>query len=70
LRQLEDQVAELNIVNRIAARRGDKWHLGEVVIAIAGEKHWLRRPADQHEFVLDVLAQSRRDEKAAKRLFR
>src|SRR3954467_8938677 len=49
---------------------GDKWHLDEVVITIAGRKHWLWRAVDQHGFVLDVLVQSRRDAKAAKRLLR
>jgi putative transposase len=44
--------------------------LDEVVITIAGEKHWLWRAVDQEGFVLDVLVQSRRDKKAAKRLFR
>ena len=40
------------------------------VITIAGKKHWLWRAVDQQGFVLDVLVQSRRDKKAAKRLFR
>ena len=49
---------------------GDKWHLDEVVISIAGKKHWLWRAVDQHGAVLDVLVQSRCDPKAAKRLLR
>src|SRR3954465_2017776 len=49
---------------------GDKWHLDEVVISIAGRKHWLWRAVDQHGIVLDVLVQSRRNAKAAKRLLR
>src|SRR5918998_405663 len=49
---------------------GDKWHLDEVVISIAGRKHWLWRAVDQHGIVLDILVQSRRDAKAAKRLLR
>src|SRR5919198_4154188 len=49
---------------------GDKWHLDEVGIKIAGETHWLWRAVDQHGIVLDVLVQSRRDAKAAKRLLR
>jgi putative transposase len=57
-------------IRRRAPRRGDKWHLDEVVIGIAGKKHWLWRAVDQDGFVLDVLVQSRRDTKAAKRLFR
>src|SRR3954467_11741210 len=59
-----------NRLRRRAPRRGDKWHLDEVVITIAGTKHWLWRAVDQEGFVLDVLVQSRRDKKAAKRLFR
>src|ERR1700733_12115584 len=59
-----------NRIRRRAPRRGDKWHLDEVVITIAGKKHWLWRAVDQEGFVFDVLVQSRRDKKAAKRLFR
>jgi len=61
------------IANRIrhgAPQRGGKWHLDEVVISIAGKKHWLWRAVDQDGFVLDVLVQSRRDRKAARRLLR
>src|SRR5512144_2861622 len=57
-------------IRRRAPRRGDKWHLDEVVIKIAGTTHWLWRAVDQHGIVLDVLVQSRRDAKAAKRLLR
>src|ERR1700742_2917491 len=59
-----------NRIRRRAPQRGDKWHLDEVVITIAGKKHWLWRAVDQEGFVLDVLVQSRRDQKAAKRLLR
>jgi putative transposase len=41
-----------------------------VVISIAGQKHWLWRAVDQHGIVLDILVQSRRNAKAAKRLLR
>jgi putative transposase len=34
------------------------------------KKHWLWRAVDQDGFVLDILVQSGRDKKAAKRLFR
>jgi putative transposase len=44
--------------------------LDEVVISIAGQKHWLWRAVDQHGAVLDILVQSRRNAKAAKRLLR
>ena len=57
------------IASRIR-RRGDKWHLDEVVLTIAGKRHWLWRAVDQEGFVLDVLVQSRRDRKAARRLMR
>jgi hypothetical protein len=42
----------------------------EVVITIQGRKHWLWRAVDQDGFVLDVLVQSRRNARAAKRLMR
>jgi putative transposase len=59
--------------NRIRRRlpcAGDKWHLDEVAIKIAGKKHWLWRAVDQDGRVLDILVQSRRDKRAAKRLLR
>jgi putative transposase len=62
-----------SFANRIRRRLpapGDKWHLDEVVINISGRKHWLWRAVDQHGAVLDILVQSRRDAKAAKRLLR
>jgi putative transposase len=37
---------------------------------LAGRKHWLWRAVDQHGIVLDILVQSRRNAKAAKRLLR
>lgn len=57
-------------MRRRAPQRGDKWHLDEVVVTIAGKKHWLWRAVDQDGFVLDVLIQRRRDRKAARRLIR
>src|SRR3569833_2938747 len=59
-----------NEIRRRLPQAGDKWHLDEVVITIAGTKHWLWRAVDQHGIVLDVLVQSRGDAKAAKRLLR
>ena len=55
-------------VRQRAPARGDKWRLDEVVISIAGEPDWLWRAVDQNGFVLDVLAQRRRDGRAAQRL--
>src|SRR4028118_738967 len=59
-----------NRIRRRLARAGDKWHLDEVAIKIAGVTHWLWRTVDQTGMVLDVLVQSRRDKRAAKRLLR
>ena len=36
-----------NRIRRRAPRRGDKWHLDEVVITMSGKKHWLWRAVDQ-----------------------
>ena len=49
---------------------GDKWFLDEVFIRIHGKQHYLWRAVDQNGVVLDVLVQSRRNTKAAKRFFR
>src|SRR6266852_9334299 len=59
-----------NRIRRRLPASGDKWHLDEVVISIAGRKHWLWRAVDQHGVVLDILVQSRRNTAAAKRLLR
>src|SRR5271165_4089113 len=56
-----------NQIRRRLPRVGDKWHLDEVALKIAGVKHWLWRAVDQTGVVLDVLVQSRRDKRAAKR---
>lgn len=50
-------------------RPNDKWHIDEVVISIRGKKHWLWRAIDANGDVLDVLVQTRRNAKAAKRFF-
>jgi putative transposase len=59
-----------NQIRRRLPAPGDKWHLDEVVISIAGKKHWLWGAVDQHGIVLDILVQSRRNAKAARRLLR
>lgn len=59
-----------DIRKRSAGRIGGQWHLDEVVVTIRNKKHWLWRAVDLDEFVLDVLVQSRRSTKAAKRLMR
>jgi putative transposase len=59
-----------NRIRRRLPQAGDKWHLDEVAVKIAGVKHWLWRAVDQAGMVLDVLVQRRRDKRAAKRLLR
>ena len=59
-----------NALRRRQPRRGDKWHLDEVVLTIKGEHHYLWRAVDQQGHTLDVLVQRRRDRQAAKRFFR
>src|SRR5215470_6244206 len=54
-----------NQLRRRLPRVGDKWHLDEVVLKIAGVKHWLWRAVDQAGVVLDVLVQRRRDKLAS-----
>lgn len=50
--------------------RRDIWHLDEVVVIIAGKKHWLWRAVDQDGYILDEIVQTRRDTQAARRLLR
>ena len=57
-------------IRQHAPARGDKWHMDEVVVSIAGEQHWLWRAVDQNGFVLDVLVQRRRDSRAAQQFMR
>jgi putative transposase len=48
-----------------AARPGDQWFLDEVVIKIQGRQHYLWRAVDQDGEVLDILVQSRRNQKSS-----
>ena len=59
-----------NDLRHRSPRPGDRWHLDEVFLKINGRVHYLWRAVDQDGDVLDILVQSRRDEKAAKRFFR
>jgi putative transposase len=59
--------------NRLRRRRprpGDKSHLDEVFLTINGKRHYLWRAVDQDDNVLDILVQSRRHKRAAKKFFR
>jgi putative transposase len=59
-----------NELCRRQPRRGDKWHLDEMVITMNGKQQYLWRAVDQEGYTLDILVQSRRNTKAAKRFFR
>ena len=59
--------------NRLKRRRprpGDKWHLDEVFLTINGQRSYLWRAVDQDGHVLDILVQSKRNKKAAKKFFK
>ncbi len=56
-----------NELRRRRPRPGDKWHLDEMFIKMNGKDHYLWRAVHQEGEVLDILVQSRRDKKAAKR---
>ena len=58
-----------NCIRRDRPLPNDKWHLDEVVITIRGKKHWLWRAIDANGDVLDILVQTRRNAKTAKRFF-
>jgi len=59
-----------NQLKRRRPRPGDKWFMDEVFLRIGGKQHYLWRAVDQDGNVLDILVQSRRNAKAARRLFR
>jgi putative transposase len=59
-----------NQLRRRRPRPGDTWHLDEVFLTINGARHYLWRAADQEGYVLDILVQSRRNKKAAKKFSR
>ena len=59
-----------NNLRRRSSRPGDRWHLDEVFVKISGRIHYLWRAVDQDGDVLDILVQSKRDKKAAKKFFR
>lgn len=58
------------IAKRVRAARSrptEKWYLDEVVIMINGMRHWLWRAVDSNGQVIEILAQPRRNARAAKR---
>jgi putative transposase len=58
-----------NRLRRQRPRPGDKWHMDEVFLTINGKRHYLWRAVDQDDNVLDILVQSRRHKKAAKKFW-
>jgi putative transposase len=61
------------LARRLRQRRprpGDRWHLDEMVVRIAGKRMYLWRAVDQEGEILDLLVQRRRDKRAAVRLMR
>ena len=59
-----------NTLKRRRSRPGGTWHLDKVCIRIRGKQHDLWRAVDQSGDVLDVLVQSRRNTRAARRFLR
>jgi putative transposase len=59
-----------NELRRRRARPGDKWHLDEAFLTINSARSYLWRAVDQEDNVLDILVQSRRNKKAAKKFFK
>ena len=59
-----------NEIKRRAPRRDDKWHMDEMCLVMKGKKHWLWRAVDQDGYELDILLQSHKNKKVAKRFFR
>jgi putative transposase len=51
-------------------RFGDTWYLDELFVRINGQQQYLWRAVDQDGDVIDILLQSRRDQRAAERFLR
>lgn len=49
--------------------QGDDWHIDEVFVSFAAQRHYLWRTIDQDGDVIDILVQKRRNGAAAKRFF-
>ena len=57
-------------LKRRERRLGDTWYLDELFVHIQGQRQYLWRAVDQDGDVIDILVQSRRDQRAAERFFR
>ncbi len=51
-------------------RLGDTWYIDEVFVTIQGQRQYLWRAVDQDGYVIDILVQRRRNQRAAERFFR
>ena len=61
------------IARRLRLRRprpGDRWHLDEMVVRLAGKRMYFWRAVDHEGEVLDMLIRRRRDSRAVLRLMR
>ncbi len=57
-------------LRRRRGHMGETWYLDEVFVTIQGRQQYLWRAVDEDGDVIDILVQSRRDRRAAKRFFR
>ena len=57
-------------LERRQGRLGDPWFLDEVFVTINGQRQYLWPAVDQDGDLIDILAQPRRDARAARRFFR
>ena len=57
-------------LRRRRGRMGDTWYLDEVFVKIQGQQQYLWRAVDEDGDVIDILVQSRRNQRAAVRFFR
>ena len=57
-------------LRRRRGRMGDTWHLDELFVNIQGRQQYLWRAVDEDGDVIDILVQSRRNQRAAERFFR
>ncbi len=62
--------AYANQLRRRRPKPAAKWHLDEVEVKINGKKYYLWRAVDKHGQVLDILMQTRRNQRAANKFFR
>ena len=57
-------------LRRRRGRMGDIWHLDELFVTIQGRQQYLWWAVDEDVDVIDILVQSRRNQRAAARFFR